>query len=305
MMIVGLVLAVLTLLHISPAYSDIQTVRAEEPHVETWTWAVKYGLLTTPAVSEAANAMYTMSKLGTLWAISLSSGKPIWRFRSYITFPSNQVAQPLVSACLPPSEDGCPDTVFIGGMHALNACSGTVKWHMPVLGSNYSSPSAASLSALNGTGSDTSPLAMLFVNTKAPYNVSFLRFVHAATGEVALSRPLLGTKPSRPVFTSALQGGLVCICTAPDLARQGSFDTPGMKDGVLYAFNASSGKQLWSWHGATHSTAFLSPPAIFAGSNALPGVRVFVAHQNPQSEYGVSALNASSGRCTGSRICGV
>ena len=293
MVMVGLVFALLAL-QISSAHTDIQTPPTEEPRVETWTWAVKYGMLTSPVVSEAAGALYVMSKLGTLWAISLSTGKPIWRFRSYIVFPSNQVAQPLVSAALPLSADGCTDTVFIGGMHALNACSGAVQWRAPVLGSNYSSPSAASFRSTQGT-----PLTMLFVNTKAPYGLSYLRFVHAATGEVALSRQLLGTKASPPVVSVslALPGGLVCICTAPDLAHKGAFDTPEKKDGVLYAFGANSGKLLWSWRGATHSTAFLSSPAIFPGSAALPEVRVFVAHQNPQDEYGISALNASSGAC--------
>jgi len=285
--------ALLALLHSSSAAHtsfEGSAAAATGTDMETWTWSVQYGLLVSPVYSAAADAIYVMSKLGTLWAISMRTGKPIWRYRSHIVSPSKQVPQPLVSAGLPAA--GCEDTVFIGGMHALNACNGALKWHSPVLGSNYSSPSAAFFR----TSSDAlePPRGVLFVNTKEKYGTSFLRFVRADTGELALSRPLLGTKASHPVVATAVAGGVVFICTVPDLAHTGAVDSPTMKDGVLYAFSATAGKQLWRWQ-AKHLTAFLSAPATFPGSEALPGARVFVAHQNADDEFGVSALDAASG----------
>jgi len=288
---------VLALFRISAASHAITTpaatadVDAADARVETWSWSVQYGLLTSPAYSAAADALYVMSKLGTLWAISMRTGKPLWRYRSFIVFPSNQAAQPLVFSGLPTA--ACQDTVFIGGMHALDACSGALQWHTAVAGSNYSSPSAA---MFRTRGDATKPPhGMLFVNAKEKYGTSFLRYVHAEKGSVALSQPLLGSRASPPAVSTAVAGGVVCVCTSPDLAHTGGFDTPDMKDGVLHAFSATTGKSLWQWK-SKHQTAFLSAPAMFAGSEALPGARVLVAHQNADNEFGVSALGAATGQ---------
>ena len=255
---------------------------------ETWKFFVNFGLLSSSVYSSAADALFVLSKLGTLWALNAENGAVIWRVDTNIVSPSSQASQPIVSSETPTLN--CKDTVFVGGLYAINACTGAVKWQTRAAGgTNYSSPSVNSI-LIRSSNNTMVKLAMLYVNSKPLHGVSLLQFIYALNGTIVLSRPLIGMRPSHPVVAM----GVVCICTVPEPSRVGTKDSPKTNDGFLYAFNATSGYQLWAW-APSHGTSFLSAP-VMSGISSFSSVMVYAAHQNPDGYYGVSALLAVSGK---------
>lgn len=244
-----------------------------------WSFKVNYGLgVAASAISLEAQSVYTMSKQGVLFSHDIRSGKLLWKFETYINAYTSLVSQPTVLSAADhhlSDSNRCEDLVFVGGIYALDACTGALKWHTVVSGSNYSAPVA-------------SP-SLLFVNGRSHSGISMLYALHTSSGQHAWNMTLMGAKPTHPVLSNTVLGGLVVTCTIPDLKHTGSENSPNIKDGMIIALNATTGQKLWSW-ASRHGTAFLSAAVVSTSQESI-----CVATTHPKPEHSVTCLNASTG----------
>ena len=114
-------------------------------------------------------------------------------------------------------------------------------------------------------------------------------------------KALVGEKSSTPAVSSFYPGGIVVTGTRPSMAK-GRDSTPSTDryanavEGFVYAFNASTGAQLWRYS-PRRGTAFIAAPTIGPSTAGLrePPI-VYVCGQHPDNYHAVYALDLFSGR---------
>jgi outer membrane protein assembly factor BamB len=207
-----------------------------------WSAQFEQNLDINGGLAAAAGTVYAATGNGEVYAYHAATGTRRWRVHGKgVKFGGN--ASPLASGgvCYLCS-DGKPQV-----MYAIRAANGRELWHKPLT----SADDASWLAISDG---------VLFVGDSGSQNTGYLAARNAATGVQLWQAPV--------------PGGVFPVATAGPVVYSGS------NDGVLDAWQASTGNHLWSYRGAL--TNAIASNLVVAG-----GVVYFAS--NDDHVYAVAA----------------
>ena len=243
-----------------------------------------FGLRSDGAVDE--NSVYYATKLGKVHSFNLSciSCGPQWTF-SLKSSNSQRPSVP-ISALIPVWERNdpkhrfnsnnhkCSRILYVGGVYALDACSGQRIWFSSVPYSESSDP------VLGGILS-----ARVYVGSSD----ALLYALDSVSGAIVFNTSLESTGTTTSLVYSN-RGNFVAIATAATLARTGTRESPNSHDGFVFAIDATTGRILWRYT-PRHEVSFLTGPVLDESS----GMIFISSTANSNNRFVLHAVNASSG----------
>ena len=248
------------------------------------SWDAKFGLRQDGAIDESS--VYYALPTGNVVALNLSclSCGPTWtsKLRS-----SNAIRASVPFSALAPqasTEQGdpkhrmnsnhrCSRSLYLGGAHSLDACSGKLNWFTPLAYSESSDPIVAGESIFLGASSSVL-YSLDAASGRVKFNTSFAGFTGATT---------------TPAFSNR---GMVFVATSATLIRRGPTDlSPNSHDGFLFSVNSSSGQIIWRYL-PRHETSFLTGPVVSDEHETVyvPSIA------NSNDVYFLHAVNMTSGK---------
>lgn len=243
-----------------------------------------FGLRSDGAVDE--NSAYYATKMGKVISFNLSciSCGPQWTFA--LKSSNSQRPSVPISALIPVWERNdpkhrfnsnnhkCSRILYIGGVYALDACSGQRIWFSSVPYSESSDP------VLGGPLS-----ARVYVGSSD----ALLYALDSVSGGIMFNTSLESTGTTTSLVYSE-KGNFVAIATAATLAKTGTRESPNSHDGFVFAIDATTGRILWRYT-PRHEVSFLTGPVLDDSS----GMIFISSTANSNNRFVLHAVNGSIG----------